>query len=331
MYETVEHTAPQLPPLGVESAAALRRDTGNREAAQRLVPEGGRSRGLDRLVALTARLLAAPSVQISLLTGVQVIPAGVGLLPGEVGGASPLEASLCSVTATQQAPLVIADARGEDRFRDFPPVRSGQVGAYLGVPLRTDHGEVVGALCVVDVAARSWSATDVATLEQLGEAVVTELELTTLLRQYEDDRLRWGLAIDAAGIGTFDWDLTSGRLVWDEQLIEMFGYDVTDFDESIESFNARLHSDDLPRVTEALQACIATCGDYEAEYRVIRPDGDVRWVHARGRALAGADGTAVRVLGAAYDTTGERNGAVRVARVLEAMPAGFYSLDREWR
>ena len=111
----------------------------------------------------------------------------------------------------------------------------------------------------------------------------------------------------------------------------MFGYDVTDFEESIEAFNARLHPDDLPRVTEALQACIATCGEYEAEYRVIRPDGDVRWVHARGRALAGPAGNAVRLLGAAYDTTGERGAAARVTRVLEAMPAGFYSLDREWR
>ncbi|CAA9332661.1 MAG: Uncharacterized, RsbU-domain-containing protein, partial [uncultured Friedmanniella sp.] len=54
-------------------------------------------------------------------------------------------------------------------------------------------------------------------------------------------------------------------------------------------------------------------------------------MHARGRALAGGDGQAVRLLGAAYDTTGEREGATRVTRVLEAMPAGFYSLDREWR
>ena len=199
------------------------------------------------------------------------------------------------------------------------------------MPLRGDDGEVVGALCVFAPESRTWSDTDVATLEQLAEAVVTELELSALLRQYEGDRLRWGLAIDAAGIGAFDWDLVSGRLVWDEQLIAMFGYDVTDFEESIEAFNARLHPDDLPRVTEALQACIATCGEYDAEYRVIRPDGDVRWVHARGRALAGPDGAAVRLLGAAYDTTGERSAAARVTRVLEAMPAGFYSLDREWR
>jgi serine phosphatase RsbU (regulator of sigma subunit)/PAS domain-containing protein len=68
-----------------------------------------------------------------------------------------------------------------------------------------------------------------------------------------------------------------------------------------------------------------------SQYRVVLPDGETRWVHARGRALCGPDGVAQRLLGAAYDTTGERAGAARVTRVLEAMPAGFYSLDREWR
>ena len=144
--------------------------------------------------------------------------------------------------------------------------------------------------------------------------------------------MRWGLAIDAAGIGTFDWDLVTGRLAWDDRLIAMFGYERDDFEESIEAFNARLHPDDLPRVTEALQACIDTCGEFEAEYRVVRPDGETRWVHARGRALAGADGAAdAAARRRLRHHRRARRRARAVTRVLEAMPAGFYSLDREWR
>ena len=103
------------------------------------------------------------------------------------------------------------------------------------------------------------------------------------MREYETDRLRWGLAIDAAGIGTFDWDLISGRLTWDDRLIAMFGFGPEPFGETIEAFNSRLHPDDLSRVTEALQACIDACGEFEADYRVLLPDGGTRWVHARGR------------------------------------------------
>jgi PAS domain S-box-containing protein len=156
-------------------------------------------------------------------------------------------------------------------------------------------------------------------------------QLSALVREYEDERLRWGLSIDAAGIGTFDWDLRTGQLIWDSRLLEMFGYDGDSFGGSIDAFNAGVHPDDLPRVTDALQHAIGSCGEYEAEYRVVRPDGETRWVQARGRALPGRDGRAERLLGAAYDTTDERAGEARVRRVLEAMPAGFYSLDREWR
>ncbi len=147
----------------------------------------------------------------------------------------------------------------------------------------------------------------------------------------EADRLRGELAITAAGIGTFDWDLVTGRLDWDTRLIELFGYDVETFDSTIDGFNERLHPDDLDRVTLALQTAIDTGGEFAAIYRVCLPAGETRWVSARGRTLATADGTPARLLGAAYDITDQRDAELRVTRVLEAMPAGFYSLDRDWR
>ncbi|RBY87599.1 SpoIIE family protein phosphatase [Blastococcus sp. TF02A-30] len=152
-----------------------------------------------------------------------------------------------------------------------------------------------------------------------------------LVDEREADRVRGELAIAAAGIGTFDWDLVTGRLDWDARLIEIFGYDPGTFDSSIDGFNDRLHPDDLERVTTALQTAIDTCGEFAAIYRVCLPTGDTRWVSARGRTLCAVDGSAVRLLGAAYDVTDQRDAELQVTRVLEAMPAGFYSLDRDWR
>jgi serine phosphatase RsbU (regulator of sigma subunit)/PAS domain-containing protein len=315
---------------GDRATAQLTREPDRLDEARRLLPEDGSS-ALDRLAELAARLLGAPQSQVSLLTDVQVVAAGAGLPPGSVGSTGPLSDSLCTVTAAGTDALVITDARADVRVRDLPPVTSGQVGAYLGIPLAGISGRVIGALCVFGPHPRRWADSDVSTLRQLAESAVTELELTALVRRYERDRVRWGLAIDAGGIGTFDWDLVTGRLSWDEHLIRMFGYQPEGFDESIDAFNARVHPDDLARATENLQQCIDSCGEYDSEYRVVRPDGDTRWVHARGRALAGPGGAAERIIGAAYDTTGEREGAALVTRVLEAMPAGFYSLDRQWR
>jgi serine phosphatase RsbU (regulator of sigma subunit)/PAS domain-containing protein len=328
---SIHRTAAGRPSTAERAAAELRRDPARVDDARRLVPDDVGLLGLERLSEFAARLLGTSSSQVSVLAEEQVVVAGYGLDPGTVGTRTPLADSLCTVTAAAAGPLVVPDAVADARLRDLPPVASGQVGAYLGAPLTDRNGQVIGSFCVFDAEPREWSDTDVATLRQLADAVVTELELSALVKTYESDRLRWGLAIDAAGIGTFDWDLVTGRLSWDEQLIEMFGYDPDGFDQSIEAFNARLHPDDLPRVSEALRGCIDSCGEFESEYRVVLPDGDTRWVHARGRALRGASGLAERLLGAAYDTTGERAAAARVTRVLEAMPAGFYSVDREWR
>ncbi|WP_448616432.1 SpoIIE family protein phosphatase [Modestobacter sp. URMC 112] len=138
------------------------------------------------------------------------------------------------------------------------------------------------------------------------------------------------LARAAAGIGTFDWDLGTGTLSWDERLLELFGLDEATFDQTIEGFNARLHQDDLGRVTELLQRAIESCGDYEAEYRIALPDGTLRWVAARGRALCNEAGVTVRVLGAAWDVTERRQAQERVAGVLEDMAVAFLAMDDDW-
>ncbi|MBM7806491.1 PAS domain S-box-containing protein [Geodermatophilus bullaregiensis] len=308
----------------------LQADRPRARAARRLRLRDA-SAALDRIAELASRLLDVPIAQVSLIDDVQVVVAGAGLQPGAFGSETPLQATACAIAAAERAPVVVPDAHTDPRVSRLAPVAAGAVGAYLGAPLVDSDGHTVGVLCAVAPTPRPWSDADVATLRQLAAAAVTELELAALATAYESDRLRWGLAIDAAGIGTFDWDLRTGELTWDARLIEMFGYTPETFGGSIEAFNERVHPDDLPRVADALQASIDSRGDYEAEYRVVWPDGDTRWVQARGRTLVDAEGTATRVLGAAYDTTAERAAGMRVTRVLEAMPAGFYSLDREWR
>jgi serine phosphatase RsbU (regulator of sigma subunit)/PAS domain-containing protein len=147
----------------------------------------------------------------------------------------------------------------------------------------------------------------------------------------EVSRLRFELAIDAAGIGSFDWDLISGRLTWDDALQALFGFDAGEFGETIDAFAARIHPDDRERTLQALQEAIDTCGEYSAEFRAVLPSGAIRWVQGRGRALADAAGVAVRLLGAGIDTTVVHEGEARVSRVLETMRSAFFALDQEWR
>ncbi|WP_432520437.1 PAS domain-containing protein, partial [Kineococcus sp. SYSU DK006] len=300
------------------------------QAAQRLV-RAPADPALQRLAGLAARLLAAPASQVSLLTDVQTIGAVAGQDPALVGFTGPLADSLCTVTATGGAPLVVEDAAADARVASLPPVTGGAVGAYLGVPLTGADGHVVGALCVFDPAPRTWRSTDVEVLSELAVAAAAELELSALSLEYESDRLRWQLAIAAGGVGSFDWDLRTGVLAWDERVLELFGYTAADFDGTMAAFEDRVHLDDLPRVRRLLTGAVSTGGTFEAEYRLVLPGGGTRWVKARGEVLDGADGRPAHLLGAVYDTTAERHEDARVSRVLESMSSAFFSLDRSWR
>ena len=300
------------------------------QAAQRLV-QAPADPALQRLTGLAARLLSASAAQVSLLTDVQTVGAVAGQDPALVGSTGALADHLCTVTAADGAPLVVEDAAADARVASLPPVTSGVVGSYLGVPLVGQDGHVVGALCVFDPAPRAWRGSDVEVLRELAVAAAAELELSALSLEYESERLRWQLAVAAGGVGSFDWDLRTDVLEWDEQVLQLFGYGADDFDGTMAAFEQRVHPDDVQRVRRLLSEAVRSAATFEAEYRLVLPEGTTRWVKARGQVLPGADGRPAHLLGAVYDTTREHDEDARVARVLESMSSAFFSLDRRWR
>ena len=298
-------------------------------AVRRVLEEGLRTAGLDRLTKLAADLLGVAHAQVSLLAEEQVVASVFGL-PQDQPRTGPLSESLCTVTVRAGAPLVVEDAPNDPRVSDLPSVASGAVGAYLGVPLITDTGFALGALCVFDARPRTWSARDVGVLGELGASAMAELELRVLSREMTTKAAQLDLALAAADTGSFDWDLVTRELRWDDRLLRLFGYERGEFGERIEDFNARLHPEDRQRVGEQLARAIAEVGDLSMEYRIVRPDGQ-RWVEARGRVLPGPDGRPARLLGVAYDSTELREARDRLARTLESMTDAFISVDEQWR
>ncbi|MGQ7297739.1 SpoIIE family protein phosphatase [Quadrisphaera sp. KR29] len=282
-----------------------------------------------RLAALATSSLRTASAQVVYLGEVQTAAAASGAAEPSVAEPTALTEAVSTLVVVDDGPVVVCDAARDSRVADLEPVRAGVVGACLGVALSWSSGEVVGALCVFDHRPRQWSEDDVAVLVQLAEFAVLALEPTAAT---DDDarRVLHELSVAAAGVGTFDWDLTTGRLAWDDRLVELFGYRRGEFGESIEDFNARVHPDDLPHVSGLLQTAIASGGTYEATYRVVIPGRRPRWVAARGRALRDPSGAAARLLGAAWDATASHEAVAEVAAVVEDLAVGFFALDRAW-
>jgi serine phosphatase RsbU (regulator of sigma subunit)/PAS domain-containing protein len=137
------------------------------------------------------------------------------------------------------------------------------------------------------------------------------------------------IAIAAAGIGAFEWDLATGRLSWDDVARDLLGLDAHAA-RTLGTMTERVHPEDRARVVQALDDAVRSDDGYDQEYRVVLPGGTTRWISARGRVLREV-GRPVRMLGAAYDTTERRRSETRIGEVLESMPTAFFSVDTDWR
>jgi GAF domain-containing protein len=140
----------------------------------------------DRFTRLAARWFGTPIALVSLVDrDRQFFKSAVGLEePWRTLRETPLAYSFCKHTVALQMPLMIADAREDPLYRDNPAVRELNIVAYAGVPL-TMSGYALGALCVIDLEPRAWSATEVETLADLAACVTSEIELRTRIREAE--------------------------------------------------------------------------------------------------------------------------------------------------
>jgi PAS domain S-box-containing protein len=129
-------------------------------------------------------------------------------------------------------------------------------------------------------------------------------------------------AMELAGLAIYSWDPLTGALDWDERLRAMWGIPA-DAAVNMDLFQAGIHPDDLPRVRQAIAACIDPAGDgrYNIEYRVLgREDGVTRHIATSGQASF-SQGRAVGFIGAALDVTAQR----RTETAIRASEAQFRS------
>lgn len=121
------------------------------------------------------------------------------------------------------------------------------------------------------------------------------------------DRERQRFALAAAGVGTWEWDVGSGEVWWSAILEALVGLAPGAFGRSYAAFLALIHPADREAVVAAIDRALAASAptEFAIEFRIVGPDGAVRWLAGRGKALF-ADGAPVRMRGAAWDVTARR-------------------------
>jgi PAS domain S-box-containing protein len=145
-------------------------------------------------------------------------------------------------------------------------------------------------------------------LEQLNQELERRVAERTAELEASSARLvqseqRRSLALAAGQMGSWEWDPVNGRFIWDDGQYRIFGVDPKTFEVSVDSMRKLIHPDDWKHLQNAIKPTTPQTPAFQTEFRVCRPNGELRW--CIGTAVASMDATdhIVRVSGVTVDIT----------------------------
>ncbi|GAA6136157.1 hypothetical protein NBRC116188_29470 [Oceaniserpentilla sp. 4NH20-0058] len=121
---------------------------------------------------------------------------------------------------------------------------------------------------------------------------------------------RLSLATSAAGIGVWDYYLQENKLIWDDRMYALYGISEGQFSGAYEAWKNGLHPDDMARSEEAIQLALNNEKNFDIEFRVLWPSGEIRYLKADAQVQWDENGQAIRMTGINYDVT-ERNQTIK--------------------
>ena len=277
--------------------------------------ETGTEDRLDTFTRLAAQLLNVPTVLISLVDGERLLVKSVaGGNDSFTAGWHPLELTYCQDVVGTGDPLVTADAWNESDLAN----RGTNVRAYVGIPLTTTEGHVLGALCALDERPRDWTKRDVEVVTALAAAVKSEIQRRFAERAVCDAKLRLHAERTLAHavqqqmpVGVAVAEVPTGRLVSvNAQMTEIFrtafspAPDLNSYTEWVgfHSNGTRYRSIDWPFARTVLTG-EAVRGE---EIHITRGDGTDGYVRMSSSPVKDGEGRTVAAVAIVVDITDQR-------------------------
>lgn len=216
---------------------------------------------------------------------------------------------LCGQAWRTRQPLWVADRNNDPREEQQRQATADPWQTAFVYPVGVDDA----FLGVIELVSRDQRPRDEDLIETMG-TVVSQLlqflercyaEQKLLVSQQEllgsEERLR--LALDAGRMGSWEWNVASGSVIWSSTLERIHGLAEGEFAGSFEAYQSDIHPDDRAHVLESIENTVQQGQSHHLEYRIVWPDGSVHWLESRGRMFRDADGQPQRMIGICSDIT----------------------------
>src|SRR5579884_911916 len=245
--------------------------------------------------------------------------------------------------------------RGPEQHPEPPqcPIAPGLAGARVHSPHRArllpgrsaaPGGRVLGVLEVMREPGYRFSPGDEDLLRGLAGAVAVAVSNARLLRQAQEEvaerrraeaalresEARLAEAQRIAHLGSWEWDVLQDRITWSDELYRIYGLAPQQFQATFAAFLECIHPDDRERVQQHVEQAARSGAPFEFQHRIIRPDGTIRVLHARGEVFVDASGQPVRMAGTGQDVTEQQETELRAQqlRVEQAARAEAEAAER---
>jgi PAS domain S-box-containing protein len=215
-------------------------------------------------------------------------------------------------------PIVLSDVTQDASLAPFlATIQAENIAAMAFIPL-VSLGRVIGKFVLNYEMPRTLSLEELQLAGIIASQVAFAVERTRAEAQARRSEERLRFALEAASMGTWDWDVTTQTVQWSDNLERLHGLRPGTFDGTFSSYEREIHPEDRGRVLASVQRAMAEGVPHDVEYRIVAPDGSVRWVEGKGR-VEYDNGRPVRMIGVCMMTT--RRKEAELARLAAAEEA----------
>jgi PAS domain S-box-containing protein len=180
-------------------------------------------------------------------------------------------------------PIWVSDVATDPSLAAYLPVfATEQIATVAFIPL-VSLDRVIGKFMLY-YPAPTHATSDLLQLARVIAAQVAfAVERTRTEEQARRSEERLRFALDAASMGTWEWDLSTNRVEWSDNLASIHGLPEGVFDGTFASYEREIHPDDRERVFASIHKALNEGVPHDVEYRIVNPDGTIRWCEGKGR------------------------------------------------